>query len=186
MTFSNYNYEKGVFMIYRERYMDKLIKYADNDFVKIVSGVRRCGKSSLLTLFKTYLLEQGVSEEQIIEINYEKYQFNELTDGKELHDYIHNNLVLDQKLYLLIDEIQELAEWAKVVNSLRVSFHADIYVTGSNARMFSGEHLSYLSGRYVEIKVLPLSFKEFLEFKAYTENHIEDAFNEYLQVGSFH
>ena len=169
----------------RKSYLDKLIQYRDNDFIKVITGVRRSGKSSLLALFKEYLLNQGVEEKQIIEINYEKFQFDDLKEGSSLHAYLKEKKVDGKRMYFLIDEVQELSEWAKVINSLRVSFNADIYVTGSNSRMFSGEHLTYISGRYIEIKVLPLSFKEFLDFKGYEEKMAEDYFNEYLRIGSF-
>lgn len=172
-------------MINRKRYTEKLIQFRDNDFVKVITGVRRSGKSSLLALFKKYLLEQGVEESRIIEINYEKHSFDDLKDGQSLHNYINDKVTDKERVYFLIDEVQELSEWAKTINSLRVSFNADIYITGSNSRMFSGEHLTYLSGRYIEIKILPLSFKEFLEFKAYDEQNAEDYFNEYLRIGSF-
>jgi predicted AAA+ superfamily ATPase len=172
-------------MIKRERYTNKLIQYKDNDFVKVITGVRRSGKSSLLALFKEYLLERGIEEDHIIVINYEKYTFDDLKDNDSLHDYIKAKTSDDKRMYFLIDEVQEIVEWAKVINSLRVSFNADIYVTGSNARMFSGEHLTYLSGRYIEIKVLPLSFKEFIDFKNYEDGDIEKYFNEYLRIGSF-
>ncbi len=169
----------------RKSYLDKLIQYRDNDFIKVITGVRRSGKSSLLALFKEYLLNQGVEAKQIIEINYEKFQFDDLKEGSSLHVYLNEIKVNGKRMYFLIDEVQELSEWAKVINSLRVSFNADIYVTGSNSRMFSGEHLTYLSGRYIEIKVFPLSFKEFLDFKGYEEQKAEDYFNEYLRIGSF-
>ncbi|QEN05442.1 ATP-binding protein [Thiospirochaeta perfilievii] len=172
-------------MIKRSRYTDKLVQYKDNDFVKVVTGVRRSGKSSLLVLFKEYLIAQGVEESHIIEINYEKYLNDDLKDEKSIHNYIKVKVKDSSRIYLLIDEVQEISNWAKVINSLRVSFNADIYVTGSNSRMFSGEHLTYLSGRYIEIKVLPLSFKEFLEFRSYSEENAQKHFNEYLLVGSF-
>ncbi|MBK5252259.1 MAG: ATP-binding protein [Peptostreptococcaceae bacterium] len=172
-------------MINRKRYIDKLIQYRDNDFVKVITGVRRSGKSSLLALFKEYLLEQGVELSRIIEINYEKFMYDDLKDGQLLHDFIKDKVIDNERMYFLIDEVQELPEWAKVINSLRASFNADIYVTGSNSRMFLGEHLTYLSGRYIEIKILPLSFKEFLEFRSYDEEKAEEHFNEYLRVGSF-
>ncbi len=172
-------------MMRRARYLKKMIQYRDNEFVKVMTGVRRSGKSSLLSLFKDYLLEQGVSNECILEINYEKYMFDDIKDSKKLHEYIKRKIVNGSRMYFLVDEVQELENWAKVINSLRVSFDADIYVTGSNSRMFLGEHLTYLSGRYVEIKIFPLSFKEFLQFKSYKDNDIEEHFNEYLRVGSF-
>ncbi|MCA0386335.1 MAG: ATP-binding protein [Firmicutes bacterium] len=131
------------------------------------------------------MLNQGIEEKQIIEINYEKFQFDDLKEGSNLHMYLNERTIVGKRMVFLIDEVQELSEWAKVINSLRVSFNADIYVTGSNSRMFSGEHLTYLSGRYIEIKVLPLSFKEFLDFRNYEEQRAEDYFNEYLRIGSF-
>ncbi len=172
-------------MINRKKYMDRLIQYRDNDFVKVITGVRRSGKSSLLVLFKEFLLSCGVAESQIVEINYEKYIFDDLKRGDSLHKYIDGKITNDDRMYFLIDEVQEITEWAKVINSIRVSYNADIYVTGSNSRMFSGEHLTYLSGRYIEIKVFPLSFKEFLEFKSYSEEKAEDYFDEYLRIGAF-
>lgn len=172
-------------MIRRKRYLDKLIQYKENDFVKVITGVRRSGKSSLLVLFKDYLMDQGVEARQIVEINYEKFTFDDIKDGPALQEHLSDKIVENKKMYFLIDEVQEITEWAKVINSLRVTYNADIYVTGSNSRMFSGEHLTYLSGRYIEIKVLPLSFKEFLDFKTYDEKNAEKHFNEYLRIGSF-
>lgn len=172
-------------MIKRSKYIDQLIQFKDNDLVKIITGVRRSGKSSLLVLFKEYLLEQNIKENQIIEINYEKYMFDELKDNGSLHRFIESKIIKDSRMYFLIDEVQEIEEWAKVINSLRVSFNADVYVTGSNSRMFAGEHLTYLSGRYIELKVFPLSFKEFIEFRGYDNQDIENHFNEYLRIGSF-
>lgn len=172
-------------MINRKRYMDQLIQYRDNDFVKVITGVRRSGKSSLLSLYKTYLLEQGVEENQIVEINFEKFMYDDLKNSHNLHKFIEAKVVKNKRMTFLIDEVQEIESWGKVINSLRASFDADIYVTGSNSRMFSGEHLTYLSGRYIEIKIFPLSFKEFLEFKSYKEEFAENFFDEYLRIGSF-
>ncbi|MBN2260750.1 MAG: ATP-binding protein [Clostridiales bacterium] len=172
-------------MIERDEYISKLISFKDNDLVKVITGVRRSGKSSLLVLFKDYLLKQNIREDQIVEINYEKYMFDDLKDNISLHKYIGKKVNDDSRMYFLIDEVQEIEDWAKVINSLRVSFNADIYVTGSNSKMFAGEHLTYLSGRYIELKVFPLSFKEFLNFRGYDINNIENHFNEYLRIGSF-
>ncbi|MDM8533595.1 ATP-binding protein [Clostridiaceae bacterium HSG29] len=172
-------------MIARDKYLDKIIQSKDNEFVKVITGVRRSGKSSLLILFKQYLLDNGIKENCIVEINYEKYEFDNLRDGKNLHDYIKGKIVKEARMYFLIDEVQEVEEWAKVINSIRVSFNVDIYVTGSNSKMFSGENMTYLSGRYIELKVLPLSFSEFLRFKEYSENNLEKYFDEYLRIGSF-
>jgi len=172
-------------MIKRDEYVNQLISFKDNDLVKVITGVRRSGKSSLLQLFKEYLLGQNIRENQIVEINYEKYIFDEFKDNNSLHNYIKTKVIDDSRMYFLIDEVQEIEEWAKVINSLRVSFNVDIYVTGSNSRMFAGEHLIYLSGRYIELKVFPLSFKEFLEFRGYDTHEVEKHFNEYLRIGSF-
>ncbi|SHJ78958.1 hypothetical protein SAMN02745751_03372 [Dethiosulfatibacter aminovorans DSM 17477] len=172
-------------MISRDGYLNKLIESRDTDFVKVITGVRRSGKSSLLKLFKQFLINDGVEEERIVEINYEKFEYDELKDAKSLHEYVMNRVDGDSKLYILIDEIQEVEEWARAVNSLRVSMNSDIYVTGSNSRMFAGEHMTYLSGRYVEIKVYPLSFMEFLKFKKYSLNDLDKDFMEYLRIGSF-
>jgi len=172
-------------MIKRDEYVNQLISFKDNDLVKVITGVRRSGKSSLLQLFKEYLLGQNIRENQIVEINYEKYIFDEFKDNNSLHNYIKTKVIDDSRMYFLIDEVQEIEEWAKVINSLRVSFNVDIYVTGSNSRMFAGEHLTYLSGRYIELKVFPISFKEFLEFRGYDTHEVEKHFNEYLRIGSF-
>ena len=173
-------------MLARDFYLNQIIKHKDTEFVKILTGIRRCGKSSLFLLYKDYLLEYGITAEQIIEINYEKFQFDDLRQPLALHDYIQKQIKnSNQKYYLFIDEVQELTEWAKVINSLRVSFPLDIYVTGSNSRIFSGEYLTYISGRYVDIKVFPLSFMEFMQFRNLRPEEKETAFNEYLRIGSF-
>ena len=173
-------------MFNRQSYLDKLIQAKDSDFVKVLTGVRRCGKSTLLMLYKDWLLERGVEEDQVIEISYEKMENEPLKDGHRLHAYLRERIPGQKRVYLLIDEAQEIQEWAKVINSLKVTFNADIYVTGSNSSLFSGEYLTYLSGRYIEIKVYPLSFREFLEFKQYdTVNNLEQHYQEYIRSGSF-
>lgn len=173
-------------MISRDFYLQKLILQKDTDFIKIVTGIRRCGKSSLLLLYQDYLLRHGTAPEQIISINYEKLQSDSLRDAKTLHAYIQKHIHSSaKKYYLFMDEVQEIPEWAKVVNSLRVSFPVDIYVTGSNSQLFSGEYLTYISGRYVEIKVYPLSFQEFLHFRSIPAEQAPTAFNDYLRIGSF-
>ena len=146
-------------MLNRQSYLDKLIQAKDSDFVKVLTGVRRCGKSTLLMLYKAWLLEHGVEEDQVIEISYEKMENEPLKEGHHLHAYLRERIPGQKRVYLLIDEAQEIQEWAKVINSLKVTFNTDIYVTGSNSSLFSGEYLTYLSGRYIEIKVYPLSFR---------------------------
>ncbi len=175
--------------IKRNLYLEKMLRTLNSDFVKILSGVRRCGKSSMLSVLKNHLLENGTSAEEIIEINFEKEEFNALRSGDALSRYVKEHILPQKHCYLLIDEVQEVDEWARKVNSFRTSYDCDIFVTGSNSRLFSGEHLTYLSGRYVEIKMMPLSFSEFLDFKRYDRSEVkkspENFLNEYIQGGSF-
>lgn len=172
-------------MYNRPFYLEQMIRAKDSDFVKVITGVRRCGKSTLLMLFKDYLMNHGVQSEQIIEISYEKMTNDVLRDGKKLHEYITQQVTSDKRYYLLIDEAQEIFQWSRVINSLKVSFNLDIYITGSNSRLFSGEYLTYLAGRYIEIKVYPLSFKEFLTFKQYEPTNLASHYQEYIKNGSF-
>lgn len=172
-------------MIPRPLYLDKMIQAKDTDFVKVITGVRRCGKSSMLALFAEYLREQGVADNHILQINYEKYEYQQLTDGEQLHAYLNSKISDDGPYYLLMDEVQEITEWARVINSVRISYPVDLYVTGSNSRIFSGEYLTYLSGRYIEIPVYPLSLKEFADFRGYAADQPERFFDEYLRKGSF-
>lgn len=172
-------------MYNRPFYLEQMIRAKDSDFVKVITGVRRCGKSTLLMLFKDYLMNHGVQLEQIIEISYEKMTNDVLRDGKKLHEYITQQVTSDKRYYLLIDEAQEIFQWSRVINSLKVSFNLDIYITGSNSRLFSGEYLTYLAGRYIEIKVYPLSFKEFLTFKQYEPTNLAAHYQEYIKNGSF-
>ena len=137
----------------RSHYLEKLIEFKDTDFVKIITGIRRCGKSSLMKLMIRYLLENNVKEEQIIQINFESIEFKKMT-VENLYNYVKNNLPRNKKAYLFFDEIQKISEWQDAINSFRVDFECDIYITGSNAFLLSGEYATYLAGRSVEIKVL--------------------------------
>ena len=173
-------------MIVRNYYLDKLIQAKGSDFIKIITGIRRCGKSTLLQMFKEHLLQNGVDNSQIIDISFEKFEFDYLRSASALHTYVADKISDKQKIYyLLIDEVQELECWPRIINSLRTSFNIDIYITGSNSRVFSGEYLTYITGRYIEISVYPLSFKEFMQFRGYTNEQSSLAFNEYLRLGSF-
>ena len=145
----------------RREYLDKLIAFRDKQLIKVVTGVRRCGKSTLLEIYQDYLRENGVSREQIISINLEDFDFNALHDPAVLHAYIKERLLPDKMTYVLIDEIQHCAEFPAVVDSLYIRRNVDLYLTGSNAYMLSGELATLLSGRYVEISMLPLSFAEY-------------------------
>lgn len=174
-------------LISRKEYLDWLCRWQDKQIIKVVSGVRRCGKSTLFTLFKQNLLKQGVDEKQIISINFEAMEFEALRDYHTLYQYINDRLQQDCKNYIFLDEVQHCTEYQKAVDSLFIKDNCDIYLTGSNAYFMSGELATVLSGRYVELKMLPLSFKEFVSSFA-PENvdiSIQEKFNLYLNYGSF-
>lgn len=147
----------------RDLYLNKLIAFQDTEPVKVVTGIRRCGKSSLLKLMAFHLKENGVTEEQILEMNFESFKFKNMTTD-DFYAYVQTHSIPDKRMYLFFDEVQRIPNWEDAVNSFRVDFDCDIYVTGSNAYMLSSEYATYLSGRCVEIKMLPLSFSEFISF----------------------
>ena len=150
-------------VIQRKEYLDKLIAFKDKQLIKVVSGIRRCGKSTLLEIYQNWLLEHGVQEEQIISINFEDIDFEELTDYKKLYKYLKERLISGKITYIFLDEIQHVGDFPKVVDSLYIKKNVDIYITGSNAYMLSSEIATLISGRYVQIEMLPLSFKEYME-----------------------
>ncbi|MDY4413697.1 MAG: ATP-binding protein [Ruminococcus sp.] len=154
-------------LIARDSYLKKLIAFQDTELIKVITGIRRCGKSSLLELMREHLKKQGVSQKQIISINFESMAFSEMTVN-ELYKSVSEKVIKGKKMYLFFDEVQLMKDWQKAINSFRVDFDCDIYITGSNAYLLSSELSTYLSGRYVEIKVLPLSFAEFITFQGYT------------------
>lgn len=147
----------------RDLYLNKLIAFQDTEPVKVITGIRRCGKSSLLKLMAVHLKENGIADEQILEMNFESYDFRNMSSD-EFYAYVKQHIIPNKRMYLFFDEVQRIPGWENAVNSFRVDFNCDIYVTGSNAYMLSSEYATYLSGRCVEIKVLPLSFTEFLNF----------------------
>lgn len=148
----------------RDLYLNKLISFCDMEPVKVVTGIRRCGKSSLLKLMVEYLLEERqIPKERILEMNFESFEFKDMTE-KELYNYVKARCHPTDRTYLFFDEIQRIEKWEDAINAFRVDFNCDIYLTGSNAYLLSSEYSTYLSGRCVEIKMLPLSFKEFLYF----------------------
>ncbi|MBP1565754.1 MAG: ATP-binding protein [Oscillospiraceae bacterium] len=153
-------------LIARDFYLNRLIDFKDTDMIKVITGIRRCGKSILMGLMQEYLLNNGVSEKQIISINFESMVYSDM-DVKTLYEYVCKNVVSDKKIYLFFDEVQLVKDWQKAINSFRVDIDCDIYITGSNAYLLSSELSTYLSGRYIEIKVLPLSFREFIDFHGY-------------------
>ena len=151
----------------RDIYLDRMIAFQDTEMIKVMTGIRRCGKSSLMKLMAKHLRETGIADEQILEMNFESMSFPDM-DARGFYEYVKERVVPDKRMYLFFDEIQRITGWENAVNSFRVDFDCDIYITGSNAYLLSSELSTYLSGRYVEIKVLPLSFKEFLDFHGYT------------------
>ena len=170
----------------RNSYLNKLIEFKDTEFIKVITGVRRSGKSSILRLFEQHLLSNNIDKSQIIFINFEHPDFQNYLDDKSLYEYLLKYTTENKKYYFLFDEIQEVDSWQKLINGLRLKFECDIYITGSNANLLSGELSTYLSGRYVEIKVMPLSFKEFLVFKNYNDTtKIDLYYNEYIKNGAF-
>ena len=169
-------------MIIREKYLNKMIVAKDTEFIKVITGVRRSGKSTLMVMFKDYLLNNGVKEENIIHINFESAVYDDIKNYKDLYNFVKEKIKKD-KIYLLLDEVQNVESWEKAINSFKVDFNIDIYITGSNAYLLSSELSTLLSGRYIEIKMYPLSFKEYLVFNNYNNDNIEDKFNEYLKYG---
>ena len=167
-------------MVIRKEYLQKLISWKDENVIKVVTGIRRCGKSTLLMQYQDYLKEQGVSDEQIIAINFEELEYEELLDYNKLYKYIKDRLVIDKTTYIFLDEIQKVPDFEKVVDSLYVKQNTDIYITGSNAYMLSSDLATLLTGRYIEISMLPLSFREYLEL---SNSEPEKAFPEYMKYG---
>lgn len=178
-------YRGGIIMILqRTEYLNKLIAFRDKQLIKIVTGIRRCGKSTLLEIYREWLEQQGVLEEQIIAINFEDIDYEELTDYKKLYTYLKERLVKDKMTYIFLDEVHHINEFPKVVDSLYIKKNVDIYITGSNAYMLSGEIATLISGRYVQIEMLPLSFKEYMESTG-NMNDRGIKYTEYLENSSF-
>lgn len=170
--------------IKREDYLSILKNFKNQQIIKVITGIRRCGKSTLLELFQEYLKENGVEENQIISINFEDADYEELQDRKRLYEYLKSKLVKGKKTYIFLDEIQKVIEFEKTVDSLFINKDVDLYITGSNAWLLSSELATLLTGRYIEIKMLPLSFKEYLSaFEDKTD--ISRKFRDYLRYSSF-
>jgi predicted AAA+ superfamily ATPase len=173
-------------MIKRDLYLARIRPFIDTDVVKILTGIRRCGKSVMLELIQDELSLTGVTREQCISINFEEMSQSHLLDSKSLHRYIDERIAplqqVGKKAYLFFDEIQEVRDWEKAINSLRVKPGTDIYLTGSNSKMLSGELASHLTGRYVEFTIYPFSFKEFLVARN-SDVSIADQFDDYLALG---
>lgn len=169
----------------RDLYLNQLIQFKDKPLVKVITGIRRCGKSTLLSLFEMYLQSCGVPEDHVIRMNFESFEFDEIRKYTHLYAYIKGKMTcLDEKYYILLDEVQQVESWEKVINSFLVDSNVDIYITGSNAYLLSSELSTLLSGRYAEIKMLPLSFKEYLDFTNFAKgDNIDIVFNDYLEFG---
>ena len=167
-------------MVQRQEYLDQLISWKDEQVIKVVTGIRRCGKSTLLMQFQGWLEENGVTQEQIVFINFEELEYEDLLDYRKLYQYLKERLVSGKITYIFLDEIQKVSSFEKVVDSLYVKPDVDLYITGSNAYMLSGDLATLLTGRYVEIKMLPLSLREFLSM---TGLEPEQGFPEYLRNG---
>ena len=170
-------------MIQRPEYLDKLKKFKDKELIKVVTGIRRCGKSTLLEIYKNYLIEMGIEQEQIISVNLEDLKYNFIKDYMDLYNYINDKLKSDKKNYVFIDEIQIIQNFQKVADSLYINKNVDLYITGSNANLLSSELATLLSGRYIEIKMLPLSFKEYKE--TVNTDDLEEVYKRYISLGSF-
>lgn len=171
-------------LINRPEYLKQLIQNKDVDLVKIITGIRRCGKSSLLDLFHQYLSKNGVLDENIIHMNLESLRYRDLSNYLNFYDYVSERIPKEGKTYLLFDELQVVEHWEKAIESFRLDFDVDIYITGSNAYLLSTEFSTLLSGRYVEVRMLPLSFKEFLNFYNFDMAiTMEEKFQKYLQFG---
>ncbi|KRL63415.1 ATP-binding protein [Lactobacillus psittaci] len=171
--------------ILRPLYLKRIEPMIDTEFIKVITGVRRSGKSYLLLMIRDQLLKRGISEMQIIYLNFENPEYFDLLDYRKLYEYLKKKVDKSKKTYFFFDEIQEVHEWQKLINGLRVAFDSDIYITGSNASLLSGELASYLTGRYVQIPVLPLTFREYLKFKNYEQDDPARHFNDYLEYGGF-
>ncbi len=176
-------------MIGRAAYITSLMKWVDKPQIKVITGIRRSGKSSILLMLRDGLLAMRKSESQITYLNFESFATEHLKAGKALYEHLKAIFTPGQRHYLLLDEVQEVTDWEKVVNSLKVDFDVDIYLTGSNAHLLSSELATHLAGRYIELPIFTLSFDEFLQFKkTYQPNHSQEpaaAFVEYLRKGGF-
>lgn len=169
-------------MIQRQLYLTKLKEFIDKPFVKVITGIRRSGKSSILKLLIDELQANGISSEQIIYINFESFSFSHINKAQDLYETVRTRLITRQRSYVILDEIQELEQWEKAVNSFLVDFDVDIYITGSNSRLLSSELATLLTGRYVEFHIYPLSFSEYIHFR---QVDISDGAKKYQAFGHF-
>lgn len=170
-------------MIDRPIYLQELISFKDKELIKIVTGIRRCGKSTLFDLYIEYLLKNGIEKEQIIRMNLEEYEFSNIENYDALYNYINSKLDNNKMNYVFIDEVQKIENFQKAIDALYIKKNVDLYITGSNSKLLSGELATLLSGRYVEIKMLPLSFKEYISYVG--ESDIQKKYIDYITNSSF-
>ena len=175
---------EGKTMITRQNYLDNLIRFKDKQLIKVVTGVRRCGKSTLFELYQAYLLENGIEPEQIININLEDGLYADILTSRELYALVNKKLCKEKKNYIFLDEVQRVQEFQKAVDSLYIKKNYDVYITGSNAYLLSGELATLLSGRYIEIKMLPLSFKEYVLARNESIS-LDHLYQDYIHRSSF-
>ncbi len=171
-------------VIERKEYFQQLLGYKDKKIIKVITGIRRCGKSTLLKIFQDYLLDSGVEREQIVSINFEDFEYEDLWEPRALYSYIKDRIISGKMMYLILDEIQNVREFQRVVDSFFIKDNIDIYITGSNSYMLSGELATLLSGRYVKIQMLPFSFAEFVK-AFHMEDQLERAYQRYIETSSF-
>jgi predicted AAA+ superfamily ATPase len=176
---------KTIIMIERNLYIEQLKPFIDKPQIKILTGIRRCGKSTVMKLLRQELVELGINENQIIAANFESFEFFEINSAKKLYDFVKEKLATKQRYYLLLDEIQEVSEWEKAINSFLADFDVDIYLTGSNSHLLSSELATYLTGRYVEFQIFTLSYNEFIDFRTHYLPEQSKDFTEYLRFGGF-
>jgi len=171
-------------MIQRKTYLDSLISFRDKRLIKVVTGIRRCGKSTLFELYQDYLRSDGVTDEQIVSVNLEEGEYDEIETYKQLYSFIAERIAHEKKMYIFLDEVQRVTDFQKAVDSLYVKKNCDVYITGSNAYLLSGELATLLSGRYVEIKMLPLSFKEYVS-NFPDDMNFDRLYADYIQNSAF-
>ena len=176
-------------MIKREHYLEQIRSFIDKPLIKVLTGIRRSGKSAILMMLKEELVQRGINHENIIYINFESMEYADIDNAKSLYTFVKSKIKTELKYYILLDEIQEVKSWEKAINSFMVDCNADVYITGSNSKLLSSELATYIAGRYIEINVTPLSFKENLEFKKVLTNteisDIQKEFIRYLRLGGF-
>ena len=165
----------------RDTYLNKLIGFQDTEPVKVITGIRRCGKSSLLKLMISHLIETGIQEDQILEMNFESFDFRKMS-SEEVYNYVQTHKAVGKKMYLFFDELQRIPSWEDAINAFRVDLDCDIYITGSNAFLLSSDLATLFTGRTMEIKVYPFSFVEYLTYYGITDRY-DEAFDQYVRTG---